>query len=480
LTVQLEAKDGSIDPLFFVKSISLSSFQDKGSARYVAGYANVADIVDSQNDKISLSVLSRAWEKWSKNPDFCILSLEHSNIPIARVEFDEVVDSLGNKFKSGMDNIGLFIVAKLRDDIAIANDVWTVISSGAKKGFSIAGEHLTPPKKECQGGVCYKVPQEIELHEIGIVGHPANQASLFSILKGDDSLFKLAEVVSKITDTKLIKEAVKVSKTPDDSGKYPLYIASFCRAQVSELLTKSGTVQNFIVVDEMCPKRTWINLFDISLSRPAVVKTADDGNVGSNPSSTMNKPTPEVGNMSQESSTSVKSAESPVTLDKLYALVCKLCDKVGMPMDVEPEKVAEVITDVVTSVAPDIALSKSTTVDKPKEVVTTVTPLPTPPTTVEPKVVTVVAPTPVTEVKVTVPEPPQTPVAPVIETPKVEPVVVISPPVAPVAPVTEKGVVTESKVIQRGKIAPAVSTGFDLAGMHKIPWHDITKLRGDS
>ena len=392
----------------FVKSINLKGF-GSGDERYIAGYANVADIVDAQNEVVSIPVLQKAWDKWKSNPSYCILSLEHSNIPIAMVEFDEVIDSEGNVHKSGVDNIGLYLVAKLRSDINAANATWEAIKSGVERGFSIAGEHLVPPKIVCDQKECHSVPQDIELHEVGIVGSPANKASYFSVLKSDQQLFRLAELLETF-NLKPIEGMIKVSTQPVDEGKHRIYVASsFCRAQIVEALKKSVAWQNFNLVEEMCPKCEWVNLFDLSLSRhdPTVSLTTNDGHVGSNPSGVMDKPVVEKGEqmsyantgetakpmgvlsapplqvtpapvagettaptpVEQRTSPEIVSAkpcdpaeagglqdeakhplgldagQAPASLDKLYALVAQMCDKldkalgsgkINGPVDIEP------------------------------------------------------------------------------------------------------------------------------------------------
>ena len=559
-------------PQLFVKSIDLKSF-NSGDERYIAGYANVADIIDAQNEVISLAVLQKAWDKWKSNPAYCILSLEHSNIPIAMVEFDEVIDSQGNIHKSGVDNIGLYLVAKLRRDINAANATWEAIKSGIERGFSIAGEHLIPPKIVCDQKECHSVPQDIELHEVGIVGSPANKASYFSVLKSDQQLFRLAELLETL-DVKPIEGLVKVTTQPVDEGKHRIYVApSFCRGQIVDALKKSVAWQNFNIVEEMCPKCEWVSLFDLSLSRhdPTVNLTTNDGHVGSNPSGVMDKPvvkkgeqmsyadtgetakpmgvlsappsqvtpapvagettaptpveqrtSPEiavsalpkdpavVGGVQDEAKhpLGLDGGQAPNSLDKLYALVAQMCDKldkalgsgkVNGPVNIEPAPSQK--NPPIT-----IAVPERSIVDEPNSAVSidgkarsdgdALTGMVGQWSEKGDKVAKSDAKEAAAEVKAAMPNasvtaveipprPAATPVA-VVSAPAAIAAVVPTPTTttvvtAPTPPPVEvvKPTATEPVVVQRGKAAAESSAPpqDNVASLYKMPWRELHRLR---
>ena len=95
----------------FVKKLDLA----ETDGRYIAGYANIVDIIDNQDELVTRQALERAWEGYRKNPEYAFLMLQHQNISIAKVVLEEVIDSDGRVHRSGMDDVGLYLVAKIRD-----------------------------------------------------------------------------------------------------------------------------------------------------------------------------------------------------------------------------------------------------------------------------------------------------------------------------------------------------------------------------
>jgi len=145
----------------------------------IVGYASV-DVIDSQDELIPIPVIKEAWENFRKNKDFYFGSLMHSNIPIIKV-LDEYIDEAGQVWKSGVDENGLFIVAEVRKDIQKGPQTWKLINDGVLTGFSIGGEALAS-KRVCEG-TCFTRIERMELHEIAVVDRPANQPSIFKIIK---------------------------------------------------------------------------------------------------------------------------------------------------------------------------------------------------------------------------------------------------------------------------------------------------------
>ena len=156
--------------------------------RIIAGYANVGDIVDNQNELIPIPALKRAWDKFWKGKDFATINLMHSNISVGKV-IEGYKEKDGTMHKSGVDDTGLYIVAKLREDIKKAIETWDMIKRGVLKAFSIAGEALKRTVK-CEGNNCFRQIDDMELHEISIVDTPANEPSTFTILKRDEDVME--------------------------------------------------------------------------------------------------------------------------------------------------------------------------------------------------------------------------------------------------------------------------------------------------
>jgi len=164
----------------------------------IAGYANVGDIVDNQNELITIDALKNAWKKFWGNRKFAHINLMHSNIPVGEV-LEKFTEKDGTVHTSGVDNTGLYIISKIRDDIKKGKETWDMIKRGVLKAYSIAGEALKR-LLQCEGDNCYKQINELELHEISIVDTPANKPSTFTILKRDEGMEEYLEEIVLVED----------------------------------------------------------------------------------------------------------------------------------------------------------------------------------------------------------------------------------------------------------------------------------------
>jgi hypothetical protein len=180
----------------------------------IAGYASV-EVIDSQGELIPLPVLKDAWEKFKANKYFATGSLMHTNIPVIRI-LDEYKDSKGQVWKSGVDDTGLFIVAEVRNDIEKGKQTIELIKIGQLTGFSIAGEALAS-STVCEGK-CYTRIDKMELHEIAVVDRPANQPSVFTIVKSE-GLRKLEELTSLLPNLIISPGVVKIAGSIAELGK---------------------------------------------------------------------------------------------------------------------------------------------------------------------------------------------------------------------------------------------------------------------
>ena len=107
----------------------------KGGDLVVAGYASV-EVVDKQGDKITKEALKDAFTKFMEDPKYRNVQLAHSNIQVGDV-IPSYTDSEGRLWKSEVDDVGMFVVIELRDDIEKAKEVAAEIRKGALRGFSI-------------------------------------------------------------------------------------------------------------------------------------------------------------------------------------------------------------------------------------------------------------------------------------------------------------------------------------------------------
>ena len=94
----------------------------------VAGYASV-ELVDKQGDLITREALRDAFKKYMASPEYSNVQLAHSNIQVGSV-IPEYIDTQGKVWKSEVDDVGMFVVVQLRDDIEKAREVASEIRKG--------------------------------------------------------------------------------------------------------------------------------------------------------------------------------------------------------------------------------------------------------------------------------------------------------------------------------------------------------------
>ncbi len=167
----------------------------KGSSDLVvAGYASV-ELVDKQGDLITRSALKDAFKKFMSDPKYSNVQLAHSNIQVGEV-IPSYTDNEGRFWKSEVDDAGMFVVVKLRNDIEKAREVAAEIRKGNLAGFSIGGQAFKRVHKADANHGSYQEISKLELHEITICEKGINPEATFKILKEDTENNK----VSKMTD----------------------------------------------------------------------------------------------------------------------------------------------------------------------------------------------------------------------------------------------------------------------------------------
>jgi len=168
----------------------------------IAGYASV-EMVDKQGDLITRGALKNAFGDFMKAEDFRNVQLAHSNIQVGSV-IPEYTDSDGRVWKSGVDDAGMFVVIKLRDDIEKAREVANDIRKGALRGFSIGGQAFKRMKKADDKHGDYTEISKLELHEVTICEKGINPEATFRILKEDtdmtetDTMAELSTVLGRL------------------------------------------------------------------------------------------------------------------------------------------------------------------------------------------------------------------------------------------------------------------------------------------
>jgi len=140
----------------------------------IAGYASV-DVVDKQNDLITLDALKEASDKFMKG-DYKNVMITHSNVQVGEV-INNWTDSKGNVLKTQVDDTGLFVVIKLREDIEKAREVGREIRRGNLRSFSIGGQALHKSNRYDPDVGTYKEIDKLELHEVTICEEGINVGS---------------------------------------------------------------------------------------------------------------------------------------------------------------------------------------------------------------------------------------------------------------------------------------------------------------
>jgi len=158
----------------------------------IAGYASV-DVVDKQNDKITLGAIKEAADKFMKDDRYRNVMITHSNVQVGEV-INQWSDSNGKVLKTGVDDTGFFVVIKLRNDIEKAKEVARDIRRGNLRSFSIGGQAISKTNRYDSDVGSYKEIDKLELHEITICEEGINPEAKFNIVKEDK---KMSEEIEK-------------------------------------------------------------------------------------------------------------------------------------------------------------------------------------------------------------------------------------------------------------------------------------------
>jgi len=160
----------------------------------IAGYASV-DVVDKQNDKITLDALNGAVKKFMGS-EYKNVMLTHSNVQVGEV-LDNWRDTKGRLLKTGVDDVGFFVVIKIRDDIEKAKEVAREIRKGKLRSFSIGGQAIRKRNVHDADVGTYKEIDKLELHEVTICEEGINPEAKFDIVKQMNKGDKMSEEIEK-------------------------------------------------------------------------------------------------------------------------------------------------------------------------------------------------------------------------------------------------------------------------------------------
>jgi len=178
----------------------------------IAGYASV-DMVDKQGDRIPVSALKKAFGGFMSNPSYRNVQLAHSGIQVGEV-LPSYTDNEGRVWKSEVDDHGLFVVCRIREDIEKAREVQNQIRSGELRAFSIGGQALFRVNKSTPEHGAHREITDMELHEITLCKKGINPESRYTLLKMDGEQDMTNEQTETLTE---IRDALaRISKGIDE------------------------------------------------------------------------------------------------------------------------------------------------------------------------------------------------------------------------------------------------------------------------
>lgn len=180
------------DPFTILKSNNL----------VIGGYASI-EMVDKQNDLITLDALQEAVEKYMKITKFRNVMTNHSNVQVGEV-IPSYRDKTGKLYKTEVDDVGFFVVIKMREDIEKAKEVGREIRDGSLRSFSIGGQALEKRKKTHKEYGEYNEISKLELHEVTICEKGINPEAKFDILKmekGEKEMSAIQKALEELNKT---------------------------------------------------------------------------------------------------------------------------------------------------------------------------------------------------------------------------------------------------------------------------------------
>ena len=164
----------------------------------IGGYASI-EIVDKQNDLITLKALNEAVSKFMGKDKFRNVMTNHSNVQVGEV-VKSYRDKTGKLWKTEVDDVGFFVVIKLRDDIEKAKEIGRGVKKGSLRSFSIGGQAIQKVKKSNPELGDYNEISKLELHEITICEKGINPEAKFDILKQEKQVKKMSKLEKALAE----------------------------------------------------------------------------------------------------------------------------------------------------------------------------------------------------------------------------------------------------------------------------------------
>jgi HK97 family phage prohead protease len=178
----------------------------------IAGYASVA-IIDKEDHLIPLSVLKTAFEGFmARGEEYRAIQYAHSNMRIGTCLESWTSPTTGRQYVSGVDEVGLYIVCRLRADTTFSKQIVQRVHEGSLHSFSVFGLSHGFPQEKIRGDKTYYEVNDFELEEITICEEGMNPGARFSVVKSANAI-KLNKVVAAFNRPVNLGLEVGVSST---------------------------------------------------------------------------------------------------------------------------------------------------------------------------------------------------------------------------------------------------------------------------
>ena len=189
----------------------------KSDELVIGGYASI-EIVDKQNDLITIDALDDAVKKYMGEKKYRNVMSNHSNVQVGEV-VEKYRDMNGTLHKTGVDDVGFYVVIKMRDDIEKAKEINRGIRKGTLRSFSIGGQAISKKQRTSDEYGEYNEIDKLELHEVTICEKGINPEAKFDILKqevgGEEKMSeKLEKALEELND--LMKQVNELNKEEEE------------------------------------------------------------------------------------------------------------------------------------------------------------------------------------------------------------------------------------------------------------------------
>ena len=187
----------------------------KSDELIIGGYASI-EIVDKQNDLITIDALDEAVKKYMGEKKYRNVMSNHSNVQVGEV-VEKYRDKNGTLHKTGVDDVGFYVVIKMRDDIEKAKEISRGIRKGTLRSFSIGGQAISKKQRTSDDYGEYNEIDRLELHDVTICEKGINPEAKFDILKSEvekNMSEKLEKALEELNS--LMKQVGQLNKEEDE------------------------------------------------------------------------------------------------------------------------------------------------------------------------------------------------------------------------------------------------------------------------